>query len=221
MQTIAQSVDIKPDYTTIRFYSKVKDYKKGVPDIEKIQLKKADLNKIVSLLGEDFYTDKEITAITDKVWLALIDPKKFDYVFKDIAVQSIPNWNKKNFKGEIVIEPNPFLAKWTTSQNDIIYFKEALGQLLTHFKLMAYSEEAKDTKKALKRMFATENYKFRPIRGNDWPSFYLNSVNAVINPKKLTALMSNFDFFICKSESTDTLIELFAKMDWHFCLPEK
>lgn len=216
-----QSNSVKPDYSEIRFYSKIKGYKKAKPDIETIALTKQDLNKIVNLLGESFYSEQELTSITDKVWLALIDPEKFDYVFKDIAVQSIPNWNKKNFKGEIVIEPNPFMAKWTLAQNDQIYFKEAVGQLLTFYDLMGYSEEAKDTKKALKRMHATKKYSFRRVYGNDWPSFYLNNANALMNQQGQTALISKFDFLVCKTDYKDELISLFEKMDWHFSLPKK
>ncbi|MDY7395063.1 hypothetical protein UMM65_07405 [Aureibaculum sp. 2210JD6-5] len=213
----------QPDYAEIRFYSTIKEYKKTKPNIETegFNIQKEDISTIISLLGSSFYNDEEINDITEKIWLALIDPKKFDYVFKDIAVQSIPNWNKKNFKGEIVIEPNPFLAKWTNAQNDLVYFKEALGQLLTFYKLMGYSEEAKGVKKALANMLHTEKYKFRPIRSDDWTSYYLNSANAVINPKGLIAMQSNFDFFVCKKEKKDSLVALFEKMDWHFSIPEK
>ncbi len=115
----------QPDYSKIRFYSTIKEYKKAKPSLEGLDFKKKDVEDIITLLGNSFYNEEEIIDITEKIWLALIEPKQFDYVFKDIAVQSIPNWNKKNFKGEIVIEPNPFLAKWTKAQNDILYFRDA------------------------------------------------------------------------------------------------
>lgn len=219
--TVSFKLWSQPDYSTVRFYSTIKEYKKEKPSMEGLELKKGDVERIITLLGSSFYNNEEIIDITEKVWLALIDPKKFDYVFKDIAVQSIPNWNKKNFKGEIVIEPNPFLAKWTKAENDILYFKDAFGQLLTFYKLMGYSEDAKGVKKALANMLYTNKYKFRSIYGNDWPSFYLSSANKAINSKGLTAMISNFDFFVCKTEKKDELVKLFQKLDWFFEIPEK
>jgi len=189
--------------------------------MEDLEFKKGDVGDIITLLGNSFYDEEEIIDITEKIWLALLDPKKFDYVFKDIAVQSIPNWNKKNFKGEIVIEPNPFLAKWTKAQNDQLYFRDALGQLLTFYNLMGYSEDAKGVKKALSKMLHTEKYKFRSIYSNDWPSYYLSSANAGINAKGLTAMLGNFDFFVCKTEVKDSLVALFQKLEWSFEVPEK
>ena len=211
----------QPDYSEIRFHSTIKEYKKAKPSMEGLEFKKRDVEDIITLLGSTFYNEEEITDITEKVWLALIDPKKFDYVFKDIAVQSIPNWNKKNFRGEIVIEPNPFLAKWTKAQNDVLYFKEALGQLLTFYKLMGYSEDAKGVKKALSNMLHTEKYRFRSIYRDDWPSFYLSSSNAAINSKGLTAMLSNYDFFVCKTDKKEELVALFQKLDWSFDIPQK
>ncbi|QCX38497.1 hypothetical protein FF125_08660 [Aureibaculum algae] len=220
---ITFNVDLfaQPDYSAIRFHSTIKEYKKEKPNLKEANFKKADIQNIVSLLGSSFYNDDEVIDITEKIWLALLDPKKFDYVFKDIAVQSIPNWDKKNFKGEIVIEPNPFLAKWTKAQNDILYFKDAVGQLLTFYKLMGYSEDAKGVKKALANMLHTEKYKFRSIRANDWPSYYLSSANAGINTKGLTAMIANYDFFVCKTSQKSSLVAAFQKMDWSFEKPVK
>ena len=211
----------QPDYANIRFHSTIIEYKKEKPSMEGFDFKKEDILSIIAALGSDFYTEDEIKDITEKVWLALINPKQFDYVFKDIAVQSIPNWSKKNFKGEIVIEPNPFLAKWTKSQNDILYFKGALGQLLTFYKLMGYSEDAKGVKKALAKMSHTKKYKFRSIRSDDWTSYFLSSANAVLKPKGLISMISNFDFFVCKVDKKDELVTLLQKMDWYFEVPEK
>lgn len=206
----------QPDYANIRFYSTIKEYKKKKPSLKGFEFKKEDVLKIISALGSDFYNEEEVIDITEKVWLALVNPKQFDYVFKDIAVQSIPNWNKKNFKGEIVIEPNPFLAKWTKAQNDILYFKGAFGQLLTFYKLMGYNEKAKGVKLTLSKMLPTKKYKFRSIKRDDWTSYYLSSANSVIKSKGLIAMISNFDYFVCKTDKKDELVTLFQKLDWFF-----
>jgi len=210
----------QPDYAKIRFHSKIKEYKKAKPDFEDLDVKKTDLQHIITLLGSSFYSVDEIEDITEKVWLSIIDPKQFDYVYKDIAVRSIPNWGKKNFKGEIVIEPNPFLALWTLADNEKTYFQSAIGQLLIFYGLMGYAEDAKNTKIAVNKMLYTKTTKFRPIRGNDWTNSYLNAVNSVINPKRLTVQVSaKYDFFICKDEVKDELLGLYEKFDWHFITP--
>lgn len=210
----------QPDYATIRFYSKIKEYKKKKPSLKEIDINKNDINEIINLLGDSFYTEDEIEDITEKIWLSYIDPKQFDFVFKDLAVRSIPNWNKKNFKGEIVIEPNPFLALWTLADNEKTYFQSALGQLLTYYGLMGYAEDAKSTKKTINKMLYTKTTKFRSLRGHDWTNSYLKDINKVINPKNITVqVTATYHFFISKTDRTEELNALYEKIDWHFSTP--
>ncbi len=210
----------QPDYSKIRFYSRIKEYKKVKPILKGIDIQKNDINQLITLLGDTFYTDDEIEDMTERVWLSFIDPKQFDYVFKDLAVRSIPNWNKKNYKGEIVIEPNPFLALWTIADNEKTYFQSALGQLLTYYGFMGYGENGKNTKKAINKMLYTKTTKFRPIRSSDYTGSYLRSVNSVINPKNLSVLVTTkYYFFISKTNRKDEISSLLKKIDWHFSLP--
>ena len=211
----------QPDYSKIRFYSKIKEYKKNIPSLEGIDIKKSDLNQIITLLGDSFYTESEIEDMTEKIWLSFINPKQFDYVFKDLAIRSIPNWNKKNYKGEIVIEPNPFLALWTIADNEKTYFQSALGQLLTYYGLMGYGENGKNTKKAVNKMLHTKTTKFRPVRSSDYTGSYLKSVNSVINPKNLSVLVTTkYYFFISKTDRKEEASSLLKKIDWHFSSPK-
>jgi len=211
----------QPDYSKIRFYSKIKEYKEIKPNLKGIDIKKSDINQLITLLGDSFYSEGEIVDMTEKIWLSFINPKQFDYVFKDLAIRSIPNWNKKNYKGEIVIEPNPLLALWTIADNEKTYFQSALGQLLTYYGFMGYGENGKNTKKAINKILYTKTTKFRPVRSSDYTASYLKSVNSVINPKKLSVLgTTKYYFFICKTDRTEKITSIFKKVDWHFSMPQ-
>ncbi len=211
----------QPDYSKIRFYSKIKEYKEIKPSLKGIDVKKSDVNQIITLLGDSFYTEAEIVDMTEKIWLSFINPKQFDYVFKDLAIRSIPNWNKKNYKGEIVIEPNPLLALWTIADNEKTYFQSALGQLLTYYGLMGYGENGKETKKSINKMLYTKTTKFRPVRSSDYTASYLKHVNAIINPKNLSVLVTTkYYFIISKTDRKEEVSSLLKKIDWHFSMPQ-
>ena len=113
----------QPDYAKITFRSNLPQYKKEKPDLQDVNFNKDQIKNIITLLGNSFYSENEIEDITEKVWLSFIDPEKFDYVFKDLAIRTIPNWNKKNVRGLIVVEPNPFLAEWTLADGEYLIFK--------------------------------------------------------------------------------------------------
>lgn len=212
----------QPDYSKITFKSKIREYKKKKPNLQSVDVKKEDIKKIVTLLGSPYYTETKIDDIIDKIWLAFINPKKFDFVFKDIAIRTIPNWNKKNARGLIVVEPNPFLAEWTLANGETPYFQRAISLLLTHFKLMAYSEDAKNTKKSLHKLLYTQKMNFRPVRATDWTNSYLKSANNALQSKQLIALIAangQYDFFVCKTDKKDELKKLFKKINWEFIIP--
>ena len=110
----------QPDYTQIKFRQKVKEYKKSTPKLEGLEVDKELISNIVRLLGSSYYNEKERNEIVERIWLSFTDPKKFDMVFRDYAIRTLPNWNKKNFRGEIVLEPNPYLSDWTQSDKSVI-----------------------------------------------------------------------------------------------------
>jgi len=211
-----------PDYTKLVFKSKIREYKKKKPNLEKINFNKGDIKQIVSLLGNSFYNEDEIADISEKVWLSFINPKMFDFVFKDIAVRTIPNWNKKNYKGQIVVEPNHFLAEWTSADGETPYFHRAINLILTHYKLMGYSEDAKQTKKHLRKILYTQKMNFRPVSTSDWTNSYLQAANDAMRSKGLIACIDangQYEYFICESNKKDELLKLFKKLDWEFMIP--
>lgn len=211
-----------PDYTKIIFKNKLREYKKKKPSLEKSTFKKEDIKQIVFLLGKSFYSQTEIDDITEKIWLSFIDPKKFDYVFKDISVRTIPNWNKKNYKGQIVVEPNHFLAEWTKNDDEIPYFHRAINLILTHYKLMGYSEDAKQTKKHLRKLLYTQKFNFRKATLDDWTNSYLKSANKVLHQKGLIACIDangQYEYFICQIDKKKELLQLFKKLKWDFMVP--
>ena len=83
------------DYTKIRFKSKLRNYTKKLPNPSKYDVDKEYLAEIVKLLTIDLYSEKEQKELTIKLWLALSDPKKFDFVYKDYSINTIKNWGKK------------------------------------------------------------------------------------------------------------------------------
>ena len=211
----------QPDYAKITFRSNLPQYKKEKPDLQDVNFNKDQIKNIITLLGNSFYSENEIEDITEKVWLSFIDPEKFDYVFKDLAIRTIPNWNKKNVRGLIVVEPNPFLAEWTLADGESPYFQRALSMILSYYSLIKYSDDAKSTKESLNKLLYTQNMSFRQISSSDWTNTYLKSVNEVLAKKGLIALVANgqYEYFVCEVDKKAELIKLFKKMDWKFITP--
>lgn len=211
-----------PDYTTLVFKNKLREYKKKKPSLKGIGFDKNQIKNIVDLLGSPYYSDDEINDISERIWLAFIDPKKFDFVFKDLAIRTVPNWNKKNYKGQIVVDPNPFLAEWTRADGETPYFQRALNLILTHYKLMGYSEDAKQTKKHLRKLLYTKKFNFKPVSSSDWTNSYLQAANNVIQNKGLIACIDangKYEYFICQTDKKEEILKLFKKLDWEFMVP--
>jgi len=211
----------QPDYTKITFRSNLPQYKKVKPELKGVNFNKDHIKNIISLLGNSFYSDNEIDDITEKVWLSFIDPEKFDFVFKDLAVRTIPNWNKKNVRGLIVVEPNPFLAEWTLAENESPYFQRALSLILSYYNLMEYSADAISAKQSLQKLLYTQNMSFRRTTSSDWTNTYLNSVNEELIKKDLITLVANgqYEYFVCEIDNKEELTKLFKKMNWKFITP--
>jgi hypothetical protein len=211
-----------PDYTIIQFRSRIKEYKTKKPKFDKIKIDKELVSDIVRILGRPHYSKEERGEIIEKIWLAFIDPRKFDLVFKDYAIRTLPNWNKLNFQGKIVLDPNPYLKSWTKADNEQDYFKIAMNRILMYEGLMGYGEDAKETKKALIKMKYVKNFKFRPIYSKDWTNSYLQSIKPQLNEKKLIMQITNngnYEFMICEKAKKAELLKLFARMRWKFINP--
>ncbi|NNC70409.1 MAG: hypothetical protein HKN90_06270 [Flavobacteriaceae bacterium] len=211
----------QPDYTQIKFKKKVKEYKKSTPKIERSQVDKELIFEIVNLLGKSFYTKNERDEIVERIWLSFTDPEKFDMVYRDYAIRTLPNWNKKNFKGEIVLEPNPYLSDWTQSDNELDYFKSAMHRILMYHGLMGYGEDAKNTMKSLKKMKYISKYTFPNPTSRDYTNSYLDKMAFAVKKKGLSVLITNgaYEFMICEKVKKDQLIELFYRMNWEFVKP--
>lgn len=211
----------QPDYSSITFKSKLHEYKTKKPDLTAVDFDKSNLKELLQLLGSKFYSDTEINDITDRIWLSFTDPEKFDFVFKDLAIQTQPNWNKKNARGQIILEPNPFLAEWTQSDGELQYLQQALANILSYYNLMAYSEDAISTKKSISKLLFTRKMTFKPATSGDWTNSYLKYVNSIVKPKGYTALISEggYDFLICKTTDVNALEDLLIKLKWHFTEP--
>lgn len=215
------SAQEQPDYTQIKFRQKVKEYKKSTPKLEGLEIDKELISNIVRLLGSSFYNEKERNEIVERIWLSFTDPKKFDMVFRDYAIRTLPDWNKKNFRGEIVLEPNPYLSDWTRSDNELIYFKSAMHRILMYQGLMGYGEDAKATKKSLQKMKYIAKYTFPAPTSRDYTNSYLNKMAYAVNGKGLSVLITNgnYEFMICEKEKKDELVRLLNKMNWEFVNP--
>lgn len=211
-----------PDYTIIQFKSRINGYKTKKPNFDKIKIDKETISNIVRILGKSHYTKEQRGEITEKLWLALSNPKKFDLVFKDYAIRTIPNWNKPNFQGKIVLEPNPYLKSWTKADDEKDYFKIAINRILTYEGLMGYGEDAKETKKSLVKMKYVKNFIFRPVYSKDWTNSYLKSIKPQLDKKNLLMQITNngnYEFMICEKAKKAELLKLFAKMRWKFIYP--
>ena len=216
------SQEPEPDYTKIKFKKKLQDYKKEKPSLKELDIDKEMISDIVRLLGKSHYSIEERDEITEKIWLAFIDPKKFDLVFKDYAIRSLPNWTKKNFRGDIVLEPNPNLYNWTEADDEITYFKTTLHRILTYERLFGYGEDAKNTKKSLSKMLYAKKLRFRPLYKSDWTNSYLQSLKPQLKAKGLVLLITNngtYEFMICQADKKEELLKLFKRMNWSFTNP--
>ncbi|MDJ0646710.1 MAG: hypothetical protein QNJ57_12075 [Flavobacteriaceae bacterium] len=215
------SAQEQPDYTQIKFRQKVKEYKKSAPKIDGLGIDKELIGDIVKLLGKSFYNEQERDEIVERIWLSFTDPKKFDMVFRDYAIRTLPDWNKKNFRGEIVLEPNPYLSDWTKSYDELTYFKSAMHRILMYHGLMGYGEDAKNTKKSLQKIKYISKYQFPNPTSSDYTNSYLNKMAYAVNKKGLSVLISNgnYEFLICEKDKKDQLVSLFSKMNWEFVKP--
>ncbi len=215
--TVAQSTD----YTKVIFHSKIYEYKKIEPRTNELGVDKALLSDIINLLGDSFYTKKQKKDIISKAWLAFNNPKTFDFVYKDFAVKTIKNWGQINAKGELVLEPNPYLTEWTINDDEFPYFQLALKKILDHYNLIAYGDDAEGVKSSFTELLITKSLTLKTPNDDDWAYSYLEKVNIELKKKGLVALVTkgHYDILVCEIEKQEKLTALFSKLEWELIKP--
>ena len=209
------------DYSNVQFRSYIYKYKDSDPRTSELGIEKQFIADIVGLLGKNIYTKAEQEEIVYKTWLALANPKTFDYVFKDFAVSSNKNWGTKNAKGEIVLEPNPYLTDWTVSDDEYPYFQLALNKILEYFQLMTYGDDAESVATSFNELLITKDFKFTEPKDDDWAYSYIESINTELEKKGLVALVTKgyYNIVVCDIDNKDKLTTLFEKFKWELVQP--
>ncbi len=209
------------DYTKIKFKSKLRSYSKTLPNTARYGITKDSVSDIIELLTLDLYTEREKRELTNKIWLALSNPKNFDFIYKDYSISTIKNWGKKIKFEDPNFEPNPYLAEWTKKEDDILYFQWALTNILTREGLMSYGDEAKKVYATINNLKLLKKYKFPRPSSIDYPESYLHKINQSITKKGIVILKfeNNFDYLACKISVKDQLIQKFLRFYWAFTAP--
>lgn len=209
------------DYSNIQFKSYIYEYKENDPRTTELGIEKQILSDIVSLLSKDAYSKSQQEEIIEKAWLAITKPKTFDYVFKDFSVSSNNNWGTKNAKGEIVLEPNPYLTEWTVSEDEYPFFQLALNKIFEYFQLMTYGDDAESVASSFNKLLITKDFKFSSPKDDDWAYSYLETVNLELEQKGLVALVTKgyYNIVVCDIENKEELTNLFEKFKWELVKP--
>ena len=209
------------DYSKVVFSSKIYEYKKSEPRTHQLGIDKTLISNIIDLLGDSLYDGKEKKEIINKAWLAFTNPKIFDFVYKDFAVKSISNWSMINTKGELVLEPNPYLSEWTMNDDEFSYFQLVLGKILDHYSLLTYGDDADSVKSSFSELLITKNIIFQDPKDDDWAYSYLEKVNTNLEKKGLVALITkgHYDIIVCKIDRQNILTKLFKRIGWDFIQP--
>ncbi len=209
------------DYSKVIFSSDIYQYKELDPKTHELGIDKDLLVDIVGKLGDSVYTKKEQKEIIDKAWLAFSNPKLFDFVYKDFAVTTHNNWGKMNAKGELVLEPNPYLTEWTVSIDEMPYFQLALSKILSHYSLITYGDDADGIKSSFNELLITKDINFQDPKDGDWAYSYLETINDELLKKGLVALVTKgyYNIIVCKLIEKEELTTLFKKIDWDFIQP--
>ncbi|MGB5363311.1 MAG: hypothetical protein WBN17_08420 [Aureibaculum sp.] len=211
----------KTDYANVIFSSKIYEYKKTEPRTNELGIDQSLIEDIVDLLGDSLYSEKEKKEIVNKAWLAFYKPKMFDYVYKDFAVKTITSWGKTNARGELVLEPNPYLTEWTMHDDEFPYFQLALSKILDHYHLIGYGDDAEGVKSTFSELLITKNIRFQNPSDEDWAFSYLETANSVLEKKGLVALITKgyYNIIVCKIDQKEALTDLFKKIEWEFIQP--
>lgn len=209
------------DYTEIKFKSKLRHYTKVKPKTREFGIDKSLFDELADKITMDVFTDKQKAILANKLWLAVSDPQKFDFVYKDYSLNTIKNWGVKIKFEDPNFEPNPYLAKWTVTGDEFLYFQWAITQILTYEGLMAYSEKAKVAQKAIHELVVIKHLNFYAPRPDEYAYDYLHRNNSLLAKKNLVILIYNFhfDYLVCRLDEKDRVIELLSKLKWEFVVP--
>ena len=209
------------NYSEIRFKSKIRNYTKTIPKTKALGIDQQMFLELADLLTLDVFSESQKKDLANKLWLAVSDPKKFDFVYKDFSLNTIKNWGVKIKFEDPNFEPNPYLAKWTTIGDDYLYFQWAVTQILTYEYLLAYSEKAKVAQKAIHELTLLKTMKFYQAKNDEYAYDYLHRNNALLKKKGLVIIIYNnhFDYTVCKISDKEKVIELLSKLKWEFIVP--
>ena len=209
------------DYSAVEFRSYIYKYKEEQPRTSELGISKELLQEIVQVLGNDLYSKEQQEEIVYKTWLAMANPKVFDYVFKDFAVSSNKNWGSEGINGELVLEPNPYLTDWTVSDDEYPYFQLALNKILEHFQLMTYGDDAESVASSFSDLLITKDFSLASPKDDDWAYSYLESVNTELEKEGLVALVTKgyYNIVVCDIENKEKLTGLFEKFQWELVQP--
>ena len=209
------------DYTQIQFKSKLRNYTKVLPKIKEMDIDKQLFVELVDMLTMDKFSENEKVELSNKLWLAVSNPQKFDFVYKDYSLKTIKNWGIKIKFEDPNFEPNPFLAKWTVTEDEFIYMHWAITQILSYEGLMAYSEKAKVAQKAINELLILEKLNFYKAKPDEYAYDYLRRNNTLLTKRGLVVLIYNyhFDYIVCKIEDKDKVVELLNRIKLEFIAP--
>lgn len=209
------------DYSKVTFKSSMYKYKESKPKTKELGIDKRVIADIIELLGDTMYTDKTKKDIINKAWLAFTNPKTFDFVYKDFAVKTNKSWSKVNAKGEIVLEPNPYLTEWTVNEDEYAYFQLVMNKILSHYSLIGHGDDAVAVKSTFNELLVTKNMNFEDPNDDDWAYSYLEKTNPELAKKGLVALVTkgHYDIIVCKVSQKEKITNLFKKMEWELVAP--
>ncbi|MDJ0646709.1 MAG: hypothetical protein QNJ57_12070 [Flavobacteriaceae bacterium] len=209
------------DYSKVTFSSKIYRYKNDLPRTAELGIDKQLVSDIIEVLSSSLYDKKQKTEIINKAWLAFVNPKTFDFVYKDFAVKTNNNWRKVNANGEMVLEPNPYLTEWTINDDEFPYFQLALNKILDHYGLLAYGDDAMAVKTSFNKLLITKDFKFENPKEDDWAYSYLKVANENLAKKGLVALVTKgyYDIIVCKIDQKEKITDLFNKLKWELVTP--
>lgn len=209
------------DYTAIKFKSKLRNYTKVLPKTKEFGIDKELFVELVDMLTVDIFSEAKKADLSNKLWLAVSNPQKFDFIYKDYSLKTIKNWGVKIKFEDPNFEPNPYLAKWTVTEDEFIYSHWAITQILTYEGLMAYSEKAKVAQKAINELLVLEKLKFYQAKTDEYAYDYLHRNNVLLKKRGLVVLIYNyhFDYIVCQIDDKDKVIELLSRLKLEYIEP--